>query len=96
VDFTVTDVEEPLPDMPPPALPIKPLLPNSSTACPKSRSNPNNGMHLTASLNREGNSRAHNEHQRNSQLRPDLPDWRHRTLFFRDPEDNVVEIYAEY
>jgi hypothetical protein len=26
----------------------------------------------------------------------DLPDWRHRTLFFRDPEDNVVEIYAEY
>src|SRR5436305_4505413 len=31
-------------------------------------------------------------------LRPptDLPDWRHRTLFFRDPEDNIVEIYAEY
>jgi lactoylglutathione lyase len=26
----------------------------------------------------------------------DLPDWRHRALFFRDPEDNVVEIYAEY
>lgn len=26
----------------------------------------------------------------------DLPDWRHRTLFFRDPEDNVLEIYAEY
>ena len=26
----------------------------------------------------------------------DLPDWRHRTIFFRDPEDNVVEIYAEY
>ena len=26
----------------------------------------------------------------------DLPDWRHRTLFFRDPEDNVIEIYAEY
>jgi catechol 2,3-dioxygenase-like lactoylglutathione lyase family enzyme len=26
----------------------------------------------------------------------DLPDWRHRTLFFRDPEDNIVEIYAEY
>jgi len=26
----------------------------------------------------------------------DLSDWRHRTLFFRDPEDNVVEIYAEY
>ena len=26
----------------------------------------------------------------------DLPEWRHRTLFFRDPEDNVVEIYAEY
>jgi catechol 2,3-dioxygenase-like lactoylglutathione lyase family enzyme len=31
-------------------------------------------------------------------LRPptDLPDWRHRTVFFRDPEDNVIEIYAEY
>lgn len=31
-------------------------------------------------------------------LRPptDLPDWRHRTLFFRDPEDNVIEIYGEY
>ena len=26
----------------------------------------------------------------------DVPEWRHRTLFFRDPEDNVVEIYAEY
>ncbi|TDR94061.1 VOC family protein [Enterovirga rhinocerotis] len=26
----------------------------------------------------------------------DLPDWRHRTLFFRDPEENIVEIYAEY
>ena len=26
----------------------------------------------------------------------DLPSWRHRTLFFRDPEANVVEIYAEY
>ncbi|WP_282608600.1 VOC family protein [Pelagibius sp. Alg239-R121] len=26
----------------------------------------------------------------------DLPDWRHRTLFFRDPEGNVIEIYAEY
>jgi catechol 2,3-dioxygenase-like lactoylglutathione lyase family enzyme len=26
----------------------------------------------------------------------DLPNWRHRTVFFRDPEDNVVEIYAEY
>ncbi len=26
----------------------------------------------------------------------DLPSWRHRTLFFRDPEDNVIEIYAEY
>jgi glyoxylase I family protein len=25
----------------------------------------------------------------------DLPAWRHRTLFFRDPEDNVIEIYAE-
>ena len=26
----------------------------------------------------------------------DLPDWRHRTLFFRDPENNLIEIYAEY
>lgn len=26
----------------------------------------------------------------------DLPDWRHRTLFFRDPEENIIEIYAEY
>ena len=26
----------------------------------------------------------------------DLPDFRHRTLFFRDPEDNIIEIYAEY
>lgn len=26
----------------------------------------------------------------------DMPEWRHRTLFFRDPEGNVVEIYAEY
>lgn len=26
----------------------------------------------------------------------DLRDWRHRTLFFRDPEDNIIEIYAEY
>jgi glyoxylase I family protein len=25
----------------------------------------------------------------------DLPSWRHRTLFFRDPEGNFVEIYAE-
>ena len=25
----------------------------------------------------------------------DLPAWRHRTLFFRDPEDNLIEIYAE-
>ena len=25
----------------------------------------------------------------------DLPGWRHRTLFFRDPEDNIIEIYAE-
>jgi catechol 2,3-dioxygenase-like lactoylglutathione lyase family enzyme len=25
----------------------------------------------------------------------DLPSWRHRTLFFRDPEGNVIEIYAE-
>jgi catechol 2,3-dioxygenase-like lactoylglutathione lyase family enzyme len=31
-------------------------------------------------------------------LRPptDLPEWRHRTLFFRDPENNIIEIYAEY
>ncbi|TCR70221.1 VOC family protein [Bosea sp. BK604] len=26
----------------------------------------------------------------------DLPSWRHRTLFFRDPEENIIEIYAEY
>jgi glyoxylase I family protein len=26
----------------------------------------------------------------------DLPAWRHRTLFFRDPEGNLIEIYAEY
>ena len=26
----------------------------------------------------------------------DIPAFRHRTLFFRDPEDNVIEIYAEY
>jgi glyoxylase I family protein len=26
----------------------------------------------------------------------DLPKWRHRTLFFRDPEDNVIELYAEF
>ena len=26
----------------------------------------------------------------------DLPNWRHRALFFRDPEDNIIEIYAEY
>lgn len=26
----------------------------------------------------------------------DLPAWRHRTLFLRDPEDNIIEIYAEY
>jgi glyoxylase I family protein len=26
----------------------------------------------------------------------DLPSWRHRTLFFRDPEDNIIEICAEY
>lgn len=25
----------------------------------------------------------------------DLPKWQHRALFFRDPEDNVIEIYAE-
>lgn len=31
-------------------------------------------------------------------LRPpaDIPSWRHRTLFFRDPEANIIEIYAEY
>lgn len=26
----------------------------------------------------------------------ELPAWRHRTLFFRDPEGNLIEIYAEY
>ena len=26
----------------------------------------------------------------------DLPRQRHRTLFFRDPEGNLIEIYAEY
>jgi len=26
----------------------------------------------------------------------DLPGRRHRTLFFRDPEDNIIDIYAEY
>lgn len=26
----------------------------------------------------------------------DLPEWRHRTLFFRDPEGSILEIYAEY
>lgn len=25
----------------------------------------------------------------------DLPAWGHRTLFFRDPEGNILEIYAE-
>ena len=25
----------------------------------------------------------------------ELPKWRHRALFFRDPEGNVIEIYAE-
>jgi catechol 2,3-dioxygenase-like lactoylglutathione lyase family enzyme len=25
----------------------------------------------------------------------DLPAWRHRTLFFRDPEGNIIELYAE-
>jgi glyoxylase I family protein len=25
----------------------------------------------------------------------ELPSWRHRTLFFRDPEGNIIEIYAE-
>jgi catechol 2,3-dioxygenase-like lactoylglutathione lyase family enzyme len=26
----------------------------------------------------------------------DLPSWNHRTLFFRDPECNIIEIYGEY
>ena len=26
----------------------------------------------------------------------ELPKWRHRTLFFCDPENNLIEIYAEY
>lgn len=26
----------------------------------------------------------------------DLPDWRHGTLFFRNPEDNIIETYAEH
>jgi catechol 2,3-dioxygenase-like lactoylglutathione lyase family enzyme len=26
----------------------------------------------------------------------DVPAFRHRTLFFHDPEDNLIEIYAEY
>ncbi|GAA0607133.1 hypothetical protein GCM10009416_50150 [Craurococcus roseus] len=26
----------------------------------------------------------------------DLPQWRHRTQFFRDPEGDILEIYAEY
>ena len=26
----------------------------------------------------------------------DLPAWRHRALFFRDPENNILEVYAEY
>jgi lactoylglutathione lyase len=25
----------------------------------------------------------------------DPREWRHRTLFFRDPEDTIIEIYAE-
>jgi glyoxylase I family protein len=25
----------------------------------------------------------------------DIPAWRHRALFFRDPEGNIIEIYAE-
>jgi catechol 2,3-dioxygenase-like lactoylglutathione lyase family enzyme len=25
----------------------------------------------------------------------DIPNWRHRALFFRDPEGNVIELYAE-
>jgi glyoxylase I family protein len=27
--------------------------------------------------------------------RRDIPAWGHRALFFRDPEGNVIEIYAE-
>jgi glyoxylase I family protein len=26
----------------------------------------------------------------------DVPAFRHRTLFFHDPEDNLIEIYSEY
>lgn len=26
----------------------------------------------------------------------DLPKWRHRTVFFADPENNIIEIYAHY
>jgi len=26
----------------------------------------------------------------------EIASWRHRTVFFRDPEGNVIEIYAEY
>jgi len=26
----------------------------------------------------------------------DIPSWRHRTLFFRDPEGNLIEIFSEY
>ncbi|WP_227268704.1 VOC family protein [Roseobacter weihaiensis] len=25
----------------------------------------------------------------------EIPDWRHETLFFRDPEGNILELYAE-
>lgn len=25
----------------------------------------------------------------------DVPGWRHRAIFFRDPERNIIEIYAE-
>lgn len=25
-----------------------------------------------------------------------LPRWQHRALFFRDPEDNIIEIYAQF
>ncbi|MFZ6765152.1 VOC family protein [Pseudoroseomonas sp. WGS1072] len=25
-----------------------------------------------------------------------LPKWRHRALFFRDPEGNIIEIYAQF
>lgn len=27
--------------------------------------------------------------------KPTNQDWPHRTLFFRDPENNIIEIYAD-